>query len=85
MTWQGAVAVRGTGGTPAAGSRDTAVFGAAGSRDTAVFGDSPGSRDAAARAARAVFRDAYSGFAKEGGRVGSGALGAGTGGVARCV
>ncbi|MGX9921062.1 hypothetical protein ACWIG4_14525 [Streptomyces sp. NPDC002248] len=32
-----------------------------------------------------VFRDVYGGFAKEGGRVGSGALGAGTGGVARCV
>ncbi|WP_158677738.1 hypothetical protein [Streptomyces sp. SPB074] len=31
------------------------------------------------------FLDAYGGFAKEGGRVGSGALGAGTGGVARCV
>jgi hypothetical protein len=30
-------------------------------------------------------QDAFSGFAKEGGRVGSGALGAGTGGVARCV
>lgn len=30
-------------------------------------------------------RDMYAGFAKEGGRVGSGALGAGTGGVARCV
>jgi hypothetical protein len=29
--------------------------------------------------------DFYSGFAKEGGRVGSGALGSGQGGVARCV
>ncbi|MFC4034890.1 hypothetical protein ACFO3J_25980 [Streptomyces polygonati] len=29
--------------------------------------------------------DAFSGFAKEGGRVGSGSLGSGTGGVARCV
>ncbi|CAL9592416.1 hypothetical protein SUDANB96_05283 [Streptomyces sp. enrichment culture] len=28
--------------------------------------------------------DYYSGFAKEGGRVGSGAVGSGTGGVARC-
>ncbi|NEA40841.1 hypothetical protein G3I76_58930 [Streptomyces sp. SID11233] len=47
---------------------------AAGFRDAAVSGDGA-----------AVLRDAYSGFAKEGGRVGSGALGAGTGGVARCV
>ncbi|MET8556188.1 hypothetical protein ABZV64_14675 [Streptomyces sp. NPDC004959] len=45
-----------------------------------------GFRDAAAAGGgTAVLRDAYSGFAKEGGRVGSGALGAGTGGVARCV
>lgn len=29
--------------------------------------------------------DVYSTFAKEGGRVGSGALGAGRGGVARCA
>jgi hypothetical protein len=29
--------------------------------------------------------DFYSSFAKEGGRVGSGALGSGQGGVARCV
>ncbi len=29
--------------------------------------------------------DFYSTFAKEGGRVGSGALGSGQGGVARCV
>lgn len=29
--------------------------------------------------------DFYASFAKEGGRVGSGALGAGTGGVARCA
>jgi hypothetical protein len=29
--------------------------------------------------------DYYSTFAKEGGRVGSGALGSGQGGVARCV
>jgi sulfate adenylyltransferase subunit 1 len=29
--------------------------------------------------------DYYSTFAKEGGRVGSGTLGAGTGGVARCA
>lgn len=29
--------------------------------------------------------DIYSTFAKEGGRVGSGALGSGQGGVARCV
>lgn len=29
--------------------------------------------------------DAYSTFAKEGGRIGSGALGSGQGGVARCV
>lgn len=29
--------------------------------------------------------DAYSTFAKEGGRVGSGALGSGHGGVARCA
>ncbi|MFJ9209491.1 sulfate adenylyltransferase subunit 1 [Streptomyces sp. L-9-10] len=29
--------------------------------------------------------DVYATFAKEGGRVGSGALGAGTGGVARCA
>ncbi|QFR98087.1 sulfate adenylyltransferase [Streptomyces tsukubensis] len=29
--------------------------------------------------------DAYATFAKEGGRVGSGALGAGTGGVSRCA
>lgn len=29
--------------------------------------------------------DAYGTFAKEGGRVGSGALGAGSGGVARCA
>ncbi len=29
--------------------------------------------------------DVYSTFAKEGGRVGSGALGAGSGGVTRCV
>lgn len=32
-----------------------------------------------------MVNDAYSGFAKEGGRVGSGLLGAGTGGVARCA
>jgi sulfate adenylyltransferase subunit 1 len=30
-------------------------------------------------------QEAFSGFAKEGGRVGSGLLGSGTGGVARCV
>lgn len=30
-------------------------------------------------------QDFYGTFAKEGGRVGSGALGAGTGGVSRCV
>jgi len=30
-------------------------------------------------------RDFYSMFAKEGGRVGSGALGSGQGGVARCA
>lgn len=30
-------------------------------------------------------QDAYATFAKEGGRVGSGALGAGMGGVARCA
>jgi hypothetical protein len=30
-------------------------------------------------------QEAFSGFAKEGGRVGSGSLGSGTGGVARCV
>jgi hypothetical protein len=30
-------------------------------------------------------QDMYATFAKEGGRVGSGALGAGTGGVARCA
>ncbi|MFE9249715.1 hypothetical protein [Streptomyces sp. NPDC007088] len=36
-------------------------------------------------AALPAARDMYAGFAKEGGRVGSGALGAGTGGVARCV
>lgn len=30
-------------------------------------------------------QEAFSGFAKEGGRVGSGTLGAGTGGVARCA
>jgi sulfate adenylyltransferase subunit 1 len=30
-------------------------------------------------------RDAFAGFAKEGGRVGSGRLGSGTGGVARCA
>lgn len=29
--------------------------------------------------------DVFATFAKEGGRVGSGGLGAGTGGVARCV
>lgn len=29
--------------------------------------------------------DAFSGFAKEGGRVGSGCLGSGTGGVTRCA
>ncbi len=29
--------------------------------------------------------DVFATFAKEGGRVGSGALGAGTGGVARCA
>ncbi len=29
--------------------------------------------------------DFFSGFAKEGGRVGSGALGSGQGGVARCA
>lgn len=29
--------------------------------------------------------DFYTGFAKEGGRVGSGAVGAGQGGVGRCV
>ncbi|MEC3997726.1 hypothetical protein VSR01_31245 [Actinacidiphila sp. DG2A-62] len=29
--------------------------------------------------------EAFSGFAKEGGRVGSGSLGSGTGGVARCA
>ncbi|MEV7084661.1 hypothetical protein AB0O07_01945 [Streptomyces sp. NPDC093085] len=33
----------------------------------------------------ASFADVYATFAKEGGRVGSGALGAGTGGVARCA
>ncbi len=32
-----------------------------------------------------MVNDAYSGFAKEGGRVGGGLLGAGTGGVARCA
>ena len=31
------------------------------------------------------YADFYSTFAKEGGRVGSGALGSGQGGVARCV
>ncbi|WP_225849344.1 hypothetical protein [Streptomyces sp. HPF1205] len=30
-------------------------------------------------------REAFSGFAKEGGRIGSGSLGSGTGGVARCA
>jgi sulfate adenylyltransferase subunit 1 len=30
-------------------------------------------------------QEAFSGFAKEGGRVGSGSLGSGTGGVARCA
>jgi sulfate adenylyltransferase subunit 1 len=30
-------------------------------------------------------QEAFSGFAKEGGRVGSGTLGSGTGGVARCA
>ncbi len=30
-------------------------------------------------------RDFYGSFAKEGGRVGSGSLGSGQGGVARCV
>ncbi|MEU6439705.1 hypothetical protein [Streptomyces sp. NPDC047046] len=44
-----------------------------------------GFRAAASEGGGAVLRDAYSGFAKEGGRVGSGALGAGTGGVARCA
>lgn len=29
--------------------------------------------------------DAFAGFAKEGGRVGSGCLGSGTGGVTRCA
>ncbi|MDQ0773674.1 hypothetical protein QF026_002140 [Streptomyces aurantiacus] len=32
-----------------------------------------------------ISTDFYSTFAKEGGRVGSGALGAGQGGVARCA
>ncbi|MER7998513.1 hypothetical protein [Streptomyces sp. NPDC095613] len=32
-----------------------------------------------------AYDDVYATFAKEGGRVGSGALGAGTGGVARCA
>lgn len=31
------------------------------------------------------FRNIYATFAKEGGRVGSGALGSGQGGVARCA
>ncbi len=30
-------------------------------------------------------QDFYAGFAKEGGRIGSGVLGAGSGGVARCA
>lgn len=37
------------------------------------------------RAADLKGLDHYSTFAKEGGRVGSGALGSGQGGVARCV
>jgi hypothetical protein len=32
-----------------------------------------------------MFADLYSTFAKEGGRVGSGVLGSGQGGVARCA
>lgn len=40
----------------------------------------PGTRTAARTAG-----EAFSGFAKEGGRVGSGSLGSGTGGVARCA
>ncbi|MFH8590258.1 hypothetical protein [Streptomyces rimosus] len=32
-----------------------------------------------------TFADAFSTFAKEGGRIGSGALGSGQGGVGRCV
>ncbi|TNM31654.1 sulfate adenylyltransferase [Streptomyces sedi] len=32
-----------------------------------------------------MLRDVFSTFAKEGGRVGSGALGAGHGGIARCA
>ncbi|WP_199931172.1 hypothetical protein [Streptomyces sp. CB02923] len=35
--------------------------------------------------ALATFADAFSTFAKEGGRIGSGALGSGQGGVGRCV
>jgi hypothetical protein len=38
-----------------------------------------------AQACAGMAREAFSGFAKEGGRVGSGSLGAGTGGVARCA
>ncbi|MBL0778409.1 sulfate adenylyltransferase [Streptomyces albidoflavus] len=37
------------------------------------------------RARHAHFADVYGTFAKEGGRVGSGALGSGQGGVARCA
>ncbi len=32
-----------------------------------------------------MLQDVFSTFAKEGGRIGSGALGSGTGGVGRCV
>jgi hypothetical protein len=39
----------------------------------------------AAQGCAALAREAFSGFAKEGGRVGSGSLGSGTGGVARCA
>ncbi len=35
--------------------------------------------------APALYADVYATFAKEGGRVGSGGMGAGTGGVARCA
>ncbi|MFH9424437.1 hypothetical protein [Streptomyces sp. NPDC017529] len=35
--------------------------------------------------ALATFADAFSTFAKEGGRIGSGALGSGQGGVGRCA
>jgi hypothetical protein len=85
MITQGAV--RGTGGALAAGSRAAAGSGAAaGVRAAARTGEAAGLRGALGlRAGAVVFTDVYGGFAKEGGRVGSGALGAGTGGVARCV